>query len=348
MAVGRYPGFSSESRAIISELENYGWTFRVTKRGHAIGRAPDGVTTASVPMTLSRANRSQQNTMAVLNAWRRKVIEAAAQTGLDKIADATYLHDGPPDPVIDEVLDRARRKRARETAQILATPSESEAPTIVATSLWLSRMASSRERATTNLVENERVQKRTWSDGTVDYACLWDGCDYTHTSPRSVAVHYGQKHTKREGAEPRDAAARVPVAVAVPIDVETMRSRTYHPSDRLIAALAAFLLEHGDMGGVEETAHAALLWFHDRPDLEDAETRERAPMTDAEILARVRLLVGGRDVALEERFAEQQAVVADLEATVARLETLRAEEATEHARVRADLEAWLSLAPRQP
>ena len=59
----------------------------------------------------------------------------------------------------------------------------------------------------------------------------------------------------------------------------------------------AFLSEQGDIGGLEETAVAALRWFHERPDLEPAEEREPHTMTDAEIIARVRLLVGGRDVA---------------------------------------------------
>lgn len=43
--------------------------------------------------------------------------------------------------------------------------------------------------------------KRTWSDGSVDYACAYEGCDYSASTVRSVGAHYGTKHT-RGGGEP--------------------------------------------------------------------------------------------------------------------------------------------------
>lgn len=55
--------------------------------------------------------------------------------------------------------------------------------------------------------ESGAVLERRWSDGTVDYACSWDGCDYASGSYRSVATHYGrsQSHDK-----PAEAGDRIP------------------------------------------------------------------------------------------------------------------------------------------
>lgn len=313
MADSRYPGFSQESLAVIHELENYGWTFTLSKSRHAMGKAPDGVTTCSVGRTLSLANRSKQNTEKVLKAWRRRVAGEKPLAELEDVAVA-YL-DSMEDPILGPVLRGAVDKHAKDV--VLAMKDERH---IVAAKPWLSRMSSNRKKGTTTLVENERVEERTWSDGVVDYACLFEGCDYVDPNPRAVAAHFGQKHTKSGEAEKRDAAARVPVAVDVPIDPETMRRESHHvytPTDRLVAALAAFLGEHlTEYQGIEGMAQA------------------------------VRLLVGGRDVELEQRYAEQTAIVQSLKEEVGRLSNLLADEREAHARVQADLDTWLSLAPK--
>src|SRR6478736_2170532 len=42
----------------------------------------------------------------------------------------------------------------------------------------------------TDLYPSQATLERTWSDGSVDYACAWEGCDYTADKPRSTSSHY--------------------------------------------------------------------------------------------------------------------------------------------------------------
>jgi hypothetical protein len=50
---------------------------------------------------------------------------------------------------------------------------------------------------------SEAVMERVWSNDTTDYACRWEGCDFTDDSPRSVAAHYGPAHRHGEGIQPQ-------------------------------------------------------------------------------------------------------------------------------------------------
>lgn len=69
-----------------------------------------------------------------------------------------------------------------------------------------------------------RVIQRLWDNDTVDYACAYDGCTFTHENPRAVAGHFGQIHTymathpkdkeqptfpQSNGASPVDAAVGI-------------------------------------------------------------------------------------------------------------------------------------------
>lgn len=49
--------------------------------------------------------------------------------------------------------------------------------------------------------ESGAVLERRWSDGTVDYACSWDGCGYVSGSLRSVASHYARSLSHDQPAD---------------------------------------------------------------------------------------------------------------------------------------------------
>lgn len=72
-----YPGFDAASLALIAEYESHGWTFRVSSRGHAIGRSPDGEATCSIARRMASANRTRQNSEADLRRWLRQQEEKA-------------------------------------------------------------------------------------------------------------------------------------------------------------------------------------------------------------------------------------------------------------------------------
>lgn len=355
-------GFDANAKKIITTLEGYGWVFEVSSKGHAVGKAPDGVTTASIARRLTRANRSQQNAEATVKRWERHL----EVQRLGKATEALLVPGTGYDPVVDGVIAAGVEKR-------VAALTEPEAPDggdVVSRKPWLARQGTSREKGTVSLYESHAVMEVTYRDGSTAYECAKEDCTYVSENPRSVSSHF-RAHVRNGEAEPVGELPRPSVAKDVPVDPETIGNHYpghgYTPTDRLVKALAAFLLEHGDMGGAEETAEAALRWFHERPDLGDAESREREPLTDTEIVQRVRLLVGGRDPELEEAHRNALATVDRLQeayaAEVSRAAVLEAEvesqrnlatgweaswrEADERAaRLQSDVDAWLSLAPK--
>lgn len=302
-------GWDKENVQVIRDLEDLGWTFTRGGNAQAVhGRSPDGTETVSIH---SRAgNRKKYE--ALVRKWRQKAAEAAKPQAAAFVAVTDALSDpeeGPVDPILDAVLLKAADKHLREVMDVVAV--HDPELTVVSERPWLSRMSSSRAKATTKPVESDRVTEVTFSDGSKQWRCDFPGCGYvTDKSGRSASHHFGQAHTKKGQAPLRDASARVPVAENVPIDPASMLpEHHYSPSERLHRALSAFLAEAGT-SDVEALAYAALQWFHTRPDLEPAEDRPHRDLTSDEVLDRVRLLVGGRDVALE---APHEALMAEAE-----------------------------------
>jgi hypothetical protein len=313
-------GFSQESKKIIRQLEDYGWTFRISKQGHAIGHAPDGETRTSISKNLSRANRSQQAAEATVKRWERHL----EVQRLGKATEALLSDDKGFDPVVDAVIAAGVQKRVEALTE--APVDTDPLPSVVSRKPWLARQGTHREKGTTSLYESGAVVEVTYSDGSMSYECSVESCDYTSDNPRSVSSHF-RAHVRAGEVEPVGHLARPSVARDVPIDPETIGTqypgKGYEPSDRLIRALMDFLAEQGDMGGLEETAIAALTWFRTRPDLGDAEARGREPLTDTQIVERIRLLVGGRDPETEEAYRN----------ALATIETMRAEHEAEVERI---------------
>lgn len=180
------------------------------------------------------------------------------------------------------------------------------------------------------------VVERHWSDGSVDYACAYPGCDYAAGAvARSVASHYGAAH--------RDAPVGPPTGVVPAVDyTEPITERTYRPTDRLVDALTAFLVEQRfDTPLVaRDLATLFLTWAHERPDLSDVESRERRDLTDAEILDRIRGLVGRP---LQNEVNEARVAAAEALARLAVAEAERDEAVARFQRVEADLAALRDL-----
>lgn len=65
-------GFSKERAALVREMEDHGWTGRITSNGHAFMRAPDGQTTCSVSPKFGSPTRATGNSQAVFKRWRRQ------------------------------------------------------------------------------------------------------------------------------------------------------------------------------------------------------------------------------------------------------------------------------------
>lgn len=342
-------GFSAESRKIIRQLEDYGWTFRISSRGHAIGMAPDGETRTSISKNLSRANRSQQAAEATVKRWERHL----EVQKLGKATEALLSSDLDYDPVLDGIIAAGVQKRVAAL-----TEGEPELPEtdvaavrhVASRRPWLARQGTHRSKGTTSLYESGAVVEVTFTDGSKSYECSMESCDYESDNPRSVSSHF-RAHVRAGETEPVGQLARPSVAKDVPVEDfrDSFPGKSYTPTARLVDALAEWLTEQS-WDDTDALATLLLTWVHERPDLEPVEAREPEPLTEGQILAKIRLLVGGRDVELEDahtrllaqhehQMQEGQRVVeglrAELEAAEARA-----------SRLQADVDAWLSLAPR--
>jgi hypothetical protein len=107
-------GFCKEAREIISEYEKHGWIFRLSSKGHAIGRSPSGSRTASVSRKLPL--RTLKNSQAQLERdLREDIIEVAAGAlsprGMDELVNGVPV-DELSDPV-DQVVARGLGKKLR-------------------------------------------------------------------------------------------------------------------------------------------------------------------------------------------------------------------------------------------
>jgi hypothetical protein len=81
--------FDERARAIITEAQDLGWTFRVSNRGHAIGRAPYGHATFSVADTIDSKYGGSRIARRELERWKKEhetkqTYQAKLKSGLTK------------------------------------------------------------------------------------------------------------------------------------------------------------------------------------------------------------------------------------------------------------------------
>jgi hypothetical protein len=176
---------------------------------------------------------------------------------------------------------------------------------------WLARKHAGKDGGTR--YESQTTLERIWPDGKTDYQCAFPDCGWQSPSPRSVAMHYGQQHTRKGESEP----AGVGPHHADPEYTEPVTSRDYRPTQRLVEALMR-VIDTDEFAGMDASEQAALIlsWFHDRPDIEHVE-RPLIPLTDKQILDKVRMLVGQPDQS--EEIGVLKAQVLHLENEVSRL-----------------------------
>ena len=228
-------GFSKESTKVIRQLEEYGWTFTVSRQGHAIGHAPDGVTRTSISKNLSRANRSQQAAEATVKRWERALAERKAVDEIDK-AEVTMNaeQDHPYDPVLTPLLLAATQKHVNESGTAFGEA-------------ILAEVASAPEPRATD----------------IDPALVCDLCGYVGKTTKGLNQHKGHTH-KRKAAEPSPALVEEALEHAEALVAVS-------DSDRVLEAIRTLL---GGITQDERAAYEARIETL-RRDLETAEERER-------------------------------------------------------------------------
>jgi hypothetical protein len=415
-------GFSQEAKALIREYESYGWEFEASQSNHAIGRAPDGVTTCSVGQRITKANRSQQNSEAPLKAWKRRLAEAQPPSLVElskpifqatregwhpsRVADvaASIALGWEPEQMVNGAIRLTRsgstaivvRKSDRpmtkaEHLDVFHRAVKGGDPMIGAMAARMSQeewaeyvmdvfsdidlrtrvrvvpsttpsddLPGEHLRVTppdVSLASDSTVapaeERRPWTarrggrrtyeskavvevlvDGVpVAYEC--SRCDTVGEDPHFIAAHYRRAHRFRKGREEQNP--------------DIPEASEYHPSERLIRALMEFLDSHtppgwttGDEDATRYLAVTALRWMGTRPDLPPP--GPVVPLTDAQIVERIRRLVGAEDHLEEVETLTEE--VERLEARAADLEGFLAAADARADRLQSDLDTWLSLAPR--
>lgn len=170
------------------------------------------------------------------------------------------------------------------------------------------------------------TNERRWSDGTVDYTCRSEGCDFDSKERLSVGRHW-RKHV-RAGEEEAADEPRLSIKTE---PHEPVYTRTgYTPRQERVDALAEVLaaLDLSSMDATE-LAEFVLNWQHERSEAGDRLASEREPLTEGDILNRIRaLLDNGTYLAQQERIATLEQNVQSLvqDVTVAQSEARRARE----------------------
>jgi hypothetical protein len=270
------PGWDKENRSLVYAMIEAGWTGRITSKGHWFGKAPDGKTKITVP-SKNGNNRGLANAEAQFMRW----LKNAAGTLPDGTPIITTHRTG--NPVLDGIVREGFVKKAMQN--LAPAPAVTLRP-------WLAKKQPGRQGGKT--YESEAVLERTWPDGRIDYLCSLPDCGYESDNPRGVAAHYGKAHTLKGQTPP--ASQDGPVHVD-PAYTEPTTTRDYRPTQRLIDALATFLAEHS-WDNVDDLAVLMLEWAHYRDDIEHEE-RPLVPLTDKDILNKIRMLVGQPDQSAE-------------------------------------------------
>lgn len=294
-------GMNKDVRRAADELLDLGWSLN----GHML-MPPAG--SSERPVSLP-GNSKQGPSRALKAALRRaRDVLLAPQPTVEEMLDATTVvlaqaspearHAALVDVELDQVVARGKRRREQEEVPEV-TVTVDKPRHIVRVERWMARKAPGRNGGT--VYPSEAVLQREWSDGTIDYVCAEDGCDYVSENPKSVSAHHGYHRRGVKWTPPGETTID-------PSYTEPMSSRGYQPTERLVALVAEQVRLALAAGMDPESVAAALLeWFHERPDLPDPEPRE--PLTDAQIVERIRLLVS----------APTAAAVAEAEAEAALL-----------------------------
>lgn len=316
-----------DSRDIIQVAVRLGWKFhRTTGTGCSLV-APGEPSPKRIHFGATRATRSTRHMM-------KDVIRYADPTLLYLAANRDNL---PPGwsmliPTLEEgsVDDRPQPTETRsrpvpkteEPEPVHSVKSEESEDTKAEPHIVSEARMLAKHNANEGYYSPTTIERK-WSDGSKDYACTTEGCDFTSPNRASVGAHYGKAHS-------RDGRAR-PLPATFPAVVP--EATKYGPRQSRIDALAA-VLASGEMSDPAEVARTALVWVHEQTKHRTQHAAETEQMTAEEALDRIRALLDqGQYRALQEQVQFAEGEVETLRERLARVESeMQAQVEAERAR----------------
>jgi hypothetical protein len=276
-------------RELVRVALELGWTARMgSNRKTVMLRSHDGKKTLAVDPVKSMNDRLLRQKQATVMRYGDPIKVAL----LDAAVEMPSVMKGTT------TLDGVIRAMSGGDTEVESGVSEvSRAP-------WRARRVSNPKGGV--VYDSDAVVEVRYSDGSVRWECAF-GCGYTHESnPRSVAAHFGKAHTmKGESAPAEGGRERID-----PTYTEPITHRDYTPTERLIRLLQHAIEEAMDGSWTtRDLAVAVLRWQHERVG-EGGEPRPSEPLTDSQIVERIRLMLDtGESVEQERKVAALEAEV---------------------------------------
>lgn len=296
-------GVSKTDRDTISRAVEIGWKLMVTNRGHMtiIGPPPND----HVKFNITQS-RSKGRGEGPVKQVRRK-IEQLADPELLAIAD------GKPEPKGTAGVQTLNPVISPEVAK--AALAKIEEPLVVEREPVIDPEIGVKDRTGDRHIVSEvpmvanagtgrgyispTTIQRTWSDGSVDFGCAFEGCDFSSEKRQGIGPHW-RAHVNRGEAEHASTPGRQERVFLVTDHVATERNG-YTPRADRIAALAAdlrTLLEEGidwsDLdNAAKRLAEEALHWDHRQSVTRSGLASEREPLTAEQTLDRIRAMIDG-------------------------------------------------------
>lgn len=333
-------GWTKAAKDALELAMDLGWhVARTTGRGAVLLHHDDGEGRMTLTPRLNSQGRAYENVISQLRQ-HGTLTQALAEERAngDVVLLERTMNDiglGEDESAADAIRkvdmhrlekNRAFRRGPRPQNLMTETPPKMEIPvtpaslsvvkgdkpgerTVVETGPWMARNSMSSKGGI--LYPSSAVTERHWSDGAVDYACPAKGCDFTADKPRSVANHFGAKHSSAGAHEVARQGTFLDPNVTW--EVNPRRDAAIHRLTREIEAAMA----EGAITA-EELAKAIVL---ERIRVRGSASEVEAEvLTDADIVLRIRRLVDtGQLATMETEVENLTAEKAALEAENVRL-----------------------------
>lgn len=215
---------------------------------------------------------------------------------------------------VQELTEIAEEAVRKATTPAAAGPEPgADEPKVSKIKPWVARHAMRPDGG--EMYESRAVLERRWTDGTTDYICAFDGCDFVNVEARSVASHYGGKHGKDKPATQRREDMFVDPGISW-TPSERQRGRISRLTKELMEAS-----EHipEDVHG-EDAARALAEYIvkHRDEERDRLSQDETTPLSAEQVVERIRRMVDGGV------YADLLARIDQVEtATAARVEEVR-------------------------
>jgi hypothetical protein len=315
-------------RVLIAFAAGCGWRYDVNNGLQLT--APDG-THMSLPLHSglnAKVFRSRLNTII-----RHRTPKAPLRSMVESlIAHPKVKLDPDRVAVLREAVEKAPAIKVQE-------PTAPEEPTKAQVKVTRRKLRIVREEpwsahrnAKGETYPSEAVMERHWSNDTVDYACRWEGCEYTDDSPHSVASH-NASHKRGMGTQPQPAVDGLdPEWAANPRRTTRIRNLAREIDGALKAAMAA---------GVTPDPEWLAQWIIDhRIESLPSDSPISEPLTPEQILDKIAALVDrGRGQVLREQVDTLQSQVEGFMSEVAAAQALADAQALRAQRAEGNLQA---------